>query len=58
MAQVGTIDHFVVPVDDLPVVEELYDRVLGALVIVRHGLNVRERAMDLPLHIFVEIAGS
>ena len=57
MAQVGTIDHFVVPVDDLPVAEEFYERVLGAPIVVRHGLNVRERAKDVPLHTFVELAG-
>src|SRR4051794_6138191 len=57
MAQVGTIDHFVVPVDDLPVAEDFYARVLGAPIVVRHGLNVRERAKDVPLHTFVEIAG-
>jgi catechol 2,3-dioxygenase-like lactoylglutathione lyase family enzyme len=57
MAHVSTIDHFVVPVDDLPVAEEFYTRVLGAPIVVRHGLNVRERAKDVPLHTFVEIAG-
>src|SRR5688572_32789895 len=57
MAQVATIDHFVVPVDDLPVAEDFYTRVLGAPLVVRHGLNVRERAKDVPLHTFVELAG-
>ena len=57
MAHVATIDHFVVPVDDLPVAEAFYERVLGAPIVVRHGLNVRECAKDVPLHTFVEVAG-
>ncbi len=57
MPQVATIDHFVVPVDDLPVAEAFYEQVLGAPIVVRHGLNVRERAKDVPLHTFVEMAG-
>jgi catechol 2,3-dioxygenase-like lactoylglutathione lyase family enzyme len=57
MPQVATIDHFVVPVDDLPAAEDFYTRVLGAPLVVRHGLNVRERAKDVPLHTFVELAG-
>jgi catechol 2,3-dioxygenase-like lactoylglutathione lyase family enzyme len=57
MPQVATIDHFVVPVDDLPAAEDFYTRVLGAPLVVRHGLNVRERRKEVPLHTFVEIAG-
>ncbi len=57
MSPVATIDHFVVPVDDLPVAEDFYTRVLGAPIVVRHGLNVRERQKDVPLHTFVEVAG-
>jgi catechol 2,3-dioxygenase-like lactoylglutathione lyase family enzyme len=57
MPQVATIDHFVVPVDDLPVAEDFYSGVLGAPIVVRHGLNVRERQKDVPLHTFVELAG-
>ena len=41
MAQPSTIDHYAVPVDDLPAAEDFYSQVLGAPIVVRHGLNVR-----------------
>lgn len=58
MAQPSTIDHYAVPVDDLPAAEDFYTRVLGAPLLVRYGLNVREQKMGLRPHTFVELGGS
>ncbi len=57
MARVASIDHFVVPVDDLAAAEDFYSQVLGAPIVKRHGVDVRERAKQVPLHTFVEIGG-
>ena len=57
MAHVGTIDHFVVPVDDLLAAERFYEQVLGAPVVARFGLSVREAANGIGPHSFVEVAG-
>jgi catechol 2,3-dioxygenase-like lactoylglutathione lyase family enzyme len=58
VAQPSTIDHYAVPVDDLPAAEDFYSRVLGAPIVVRHGLNVRELQKGIRPHTFVEIGGS
>ena len=36
-----SLDHFVVPVDDIVVAEEFYVQVFGGQVTKRNGLNVR-----------------
>jgi catechol-2,3-dioxygenase len=43
MTLAESLDHFVVPVDDLVVAEEFYVRVFGGVVTKRNGLNVRQR---------------
>src|SRR4051812_49790374 len=58
VVQPSTIDHYAVPVDDLPAAEDFYSQVLGAPIVVRHGLNVRELKKGIRPHTFVEIGGS
>jgi catechol 2,3-dioxygenase-like lactoylglutathione lyase family enzyme len=52
-----SLDHFVVPVDDLVVAEEFYVRVFGGRVTHRNGLNVRQRKRGAVPHTFIQIGG-
>ena len=52
-----SLDHFVVPVDDLVVAEEFYARVFGGRVTRRNGLNVRQRKRGAVPHTFIQIGG-
>jgi catechol 2,3-dioxygenase-like lactoylglutathione lyase family enzyme len=52
-----SLDHFVVPVDDLVVAEEFYVRVFGGRVTRRNGLNVRQRKRGAVPHTFIQIGG-
>lgn len=57
MGIVESLDHFVVPVDDLVVAEEFYVRVFGGIITKRNGLNVRQRKRGAVPHTFVQIGG-
>ncbi len=52
-----SLDHFVVPVDDLVVAEDFYARVFGGVLGKRNGLNVRQRKRGAVPHTFVQIGG-
>jgi catechol 2,3-dioxygenase-like lactoylglutathione lyase family enzyme len=52
-----SLDHFVVPVDDLIVAEEFYARVFGGVITKRNGLNVRQRKRGAVPHTFIQIGG-
>jgi catechol 2,3-dioxygenase-like lactoylglutathione lyase family enzyme len=52
-----SLDHFVVPVDDLVVAEEFYVRVFDGRVTKRNGLNVRQRKRGAVPHTFINIGG-
>jgi catechol 2,3-dioxygenase-like lactoylglutathione lyase family enzyme len=52
-----SLDHFVVPVDDLVVAEEFYVRVFGGRITRRNGLNVRQRKRGAVPHTFIQIGG-
>jgi catechol-2,3-dioxygenase len=52
-----SLDHFVVPVDDIVVAEEFYRRVFGGLLGKRNGLNVRQRKRGAVPHTFIQIGG-
>jgi catechol-2,3-dioxygenase len=52
-----SLDHFVVPVDDLIVAEEFYTRVFGGMITKRNGLNVRQRKRGAVPHTFIQIGG-
>jgi catechol-2,3-dioxygenase len=52
-----SLDHFVVPVDDLIAAEEFYVRVLGGIITKRNGLNVRQRKRGAVPHTFIQIGG-
>jgi catechol-2,3-dioxygenase len=52
-----SLDHFVVPVDDLVAAEEFYVRVFGGTLGKRNGLNVRQRKRGAVPHTFVQIGG-
>ena len=52
-----SLDHFVVPVDDLVAAEEFYVRVFGGILGKRNGLNVRQRKRGAVPHTFVQIGG-
>src|SRR5262245_8659625 len=52
-----SLDHFVVPVDDLVVAEEFYVRVFGGRITRRNGLNVRQRKRGALPHTFIQIGG-
>lgn len=52
-----SLDHFVVPVDDLVVAEEFYARVFGGVITKRNGLNVRQRKRGAVPHTFIQIGG-
>src|ERR1700675_2028228 len=57
MAIAESLDHFVVPVDDLVVAEEFYFRVFGGVITKRNGLNVRHRKRGAVPHTFIQIGG-
>ena len=57
MAIAQSLDHFVVPVDDLVVAEDFYARVFGGMIGKRNGLNVRQRKRGAVPHTFVQIGG-
>jgi catechol-2,3-dioxygenase len=52
-----SLDHFVVPVDDIVVAEEFYVRVFGGQITKRNGLNVRQRKRGAVPHTFIQIGG-
>ncbi|HEY7217100.1 MAG TPA: VOC family protein [Candidatus Binatia bacterium] len=52
-----SLDHFVVPVDDLVVAEEFYVHVFGGVITKRNGLNVRQRKRGAVPHTFIQIGG-
>lgn len=52
-----SLDHFVVPVDDIVVAEEFYVRVFGGIITKRNGLNVRQRKRGAVPHTFIHIGG-
>jgi catechol-2,3-dioxygenase len=52
-----SLDHFVVPVDNLIVAEEFYTRIFGGVITKRNGLNVRQRKRGAVPHTFIQIGG-
>jgi catechol 2,3-dioxygenase-like lactoylglutathione lyase family enzyme len=52
-----SLDHFVVPVDDIVAAEEFYVRVFGGVITKRNGLNVRQRKRGAVPHTFIQIGG-
>lgn len=52
-----SLDHFVVPVDDLVVAEEFYVQVFDGDITKRNGLNVRQRKRGAVPHTFIQIGG-
>ena len=52
-----SLDHFVVPVDDLVVAEEFYVKVFGGRITRRNGLNVRQRKRGAVPHTFIQVGG-
>src|SRR5438045_4239684 len=52
-----SLDHFVVPVDDLVAAEEFYARVFDGQITKRNGLNVRQRRRGAVPHTFIKIGG-
>jgi hypothetical protein len=52
-----SLDHFVVPVDDLVIAEGFYPRVFGGKITRRNGLNVRRRKRGAVPHTFIQIDG-
>ena len=57
MTVAQSLDHFVVPVDDLVIAEEFYVRVFDGRITRRNGLNVRQRKRGAVPHTFVQIGG-
>jgi len=57
MAIAQSLDHFVVPVDDIVVAEDFYVRVFGGILGKRNGLNVRQRKRGAVPHTFIQIGG-
>ena len=57
MAIAQSLDHFVVPVDDLVVAEEFYVQVFDGEITKRNGLNTRQRKRGAVPHTFVQIGG-
>src|ERR1041384_1483328 len=57
MAIAQSLDHFVVPVDDIVVAEDFYVRVFGGVITKRNGLNVRQRQRGAVPHTFIQIGG-
>jgi hypothetical protein len=52
-----SLDHFVVPVDDIVIAEEFYVRVFGGVITKRNGLNTRQRKRGAVPHTFIQIGG-
>jgi catechol-2,3-dioxygenase len=52
-----SLDHFVVPVDDLVVAEEFYTQVFDGEITKRNGLNTRQRKRGAVPHTFIQIGG-
>jgi len=52
-----SLDHFVVPVDDLVVAEEFYVQVFDGEITKRNGLNTRQRKRGAVPHTFIQIGG-
>ena len=52
-----SLDHFVVPVDDLVIAEEFYQKIFGGRITRRNGLNVRQRKRGAVPHTFIQIGG-
>ena len=52
-----SLDHFVVPVDDIVAAEEFYVRVFSGVITKRNGLNVRQRKRGAVPHTFIQIGG-
>ena len=52
-----SLDHFVVPVDDIVTAEEFYARIFGGVITKRNGLNVRQRKRGAVPHTFIQIGG-
>ena len=57
MAIAQSLDHFVVPVDDIVIAEDFYTRVFGGILGKRNGLNVRQRKRGAVPHTFIQIGG-
>lgn len=57
MAFAQSLDHFVVPVDDIVIAEDFYVRVFDGVLGKRNGLNVRQRKRGAVPHTFVQIGG-
>src|SRR5215470_1292955 len=57
MAIAESLDHFVVPVNDLVVAEDFYVQVFGGIITQRNGLNVRQRKRGAVPHTFIQIGG-
>jgi catechol-2,3-dioxygenase len=57
MAIAQSLDHFVVPVDDLVVAEEFYVQVFDGDITKRNGLNVRQRKRGAVPHTFIQVGG-
>ena len=57
MAIAQSLDHFVVPVDDIVIAEDFYARVFGGILGKRNGLNVRQRKRGAVPHTFIQIGG-
>ena len=52
-----SLDHFVVPVDDLVIAEEFYVQVFDGEITKRNGLNTRQRKRGAVPHTFIQIGG-
>jgi len=52
---VQSLDHFVVPVNDIVVAEDFYAQVFGGKILKRNGLNIKTQVLGA--HTFIEIAG-
>lgn len=52
-----SLDHFVVPVDDLVAAEEFYVQVFDGKITKRNGLNLRQRRRGAVPHTFIQIGG-
>src|SRR5688500_12233954 len=52
-----SLDHFVVPVDDLVVAEEFYVHVFDGVITKRNGLDTSQRKRGAVPHTFIQIGG-
>ena len=52
-----SLDHFVVPVDDMIIAEVFYAGVFAGVITKRNGLNVRQRRRGAVPHTFIQIGG-